>query len=575
MPATQPSVDPRAVRERLVEALRLDLGGPWAGHELAAEQLPGRERPLDWYVAGFLIPTGTPPKRSADADEDEDLDTAPELAGLAAESNEGRKAAHKGYFLSSIGLGLLVATGCWELAVTERWGDYAPPEIEKAGGGAKTPVWRLTPHEAVLAVPLGGSAGPEVRSVPGSGGLQLHVDQCPIDAMGGNAAELPAGRRWVSCFLVNRRTPEEAQPGCANAFPAEIEVRADEGFAPRPDLRGAHAAEWDDRVADLHCIDTPEHATGHGASAECVLEDGRCRTIRAAWIGAAEVQKQAASTVPRVALSMELLGWLHGGAAVGQALSFLVKRYSGLRRRDVESCPLQGARQDTADPLHYATVADAGMARGVPHLGEDAGRLEAVRVASRAVVCTRRHPQGDQSGPEGPRWPAVEIVFLPRSAPRPADLEDRHSGRPDRLTLPIGADHRRASGPVTAAVVLRPLRPCFATTGCAGIRGVRHYASRARVANGPLARASNGAVPTPEMSGAMPAQPSRAAEPGSSSNGGPAGGLKLKARLGSDGVVHGTRGRNDTAPQPHHGASEPRRNRTPTCRTPTIGVRDP
>ena len=44
------------------------------------------------YVAGFLIPTGTPPDRSADADEDDDLDTIPESAGLPEESNDERKA---------------------------------------------------------------------------------------------------------------------------------------------------------------------------------------------------------------------------------------------------------------------------------------------------------------------------------------------------------------------------------------------------------------------------------------------------------------------------------------------------
>ena len=82
MPPTTP-VDSRAVRERLVEALRLDLVGPWSGHELDGERLPGRERPSNWYVAGFLIPTGAPPERSADADEHEDLDTVPESAGLA------------------------------------------------------------------------------------------------------------------------------------------------------------------------------------------------------------------------------------------------------------------------------------------------------------------------------------------------------------------------------------------------------------------------------------------------------------------------------------------------------------
>ena len=221
MAATQTPADSRAVRERLVEALRLDLVGPWAGHELDAEHLPGRERPSNWYVAGFLIPTGTPPERSADADEDDDLDTVPESAGLAEESNDERKAARKAFFPSSIGLSFLVGAARRELAVTARWGDYAPAEIEEAGGG-KMSVWRRTPHEAVLAVPLGGDAEPAVRDVPGSGGLQLHVVERPIGAMGTDGAELPAGTRSASCFLVNRRTPDEVQPDCAYAFQAEI-----------------------------------------------------------------------------------------------------------------------------------------------------------------------------------------------------------------------------------------------------------------------------------------------------------------------------------------------------------------
>ena len=61
------------VRERLVEALKLDLVGPRAGHALAEERLPGWVRPSNWYLAGFLIPSGTPPEKRADADEDDDL----------------------------------------------------------------------------------------------------------------------------------------------------------------------------------------------------------------------------------------------------------------------------------------------------------------------------------------------------------------------------------------------------------------------------------------------------------------------------------------------------------------------
>ena len=91
----------------MVEALKLDLVGPCAGHALANERLPGWVRPSNWYLTGFLIPMGTPPEKSADADEDDDVGVIPDSAGLAEESNEERKAAKKGFFPSSMGQSFL------------------------------------------------------------------------------------------------------------------------------------------------------------------------------------------------------------------------------------------------------------------------------------------------------------------------------------------------------------------------------------------------------------------------------------------------------------------------------------
>ena len=68
------------VREEIVRALRLDLIGPWAGHPLADERLPGWVRPSNWYLTGFLVPRGMPAKQRGDADVDDDLDVA-ESAG--------------------------------------------------------------------------------------------------------------------------------------------------------------------------------------------------------------------------------------------------------------------------------------------------------------------------------------------------------------------------------------------------------------------------------------------------------------------------------------------------------------
>ena len=46
--------DAAEVRERLEEALRLNLVGPGSDGPLAREELPGWVRPSSWYLTGFL-----------------------------------------------------------------------------------------------------------------------------------------------------------------------------------------------------------------------------------------------------------------------------------------------------------------------------------------------------------------------------------------------------------------------------------------------------------------------------------------------------------------------------------------
>ena len=140
------------VRDRLVEALKLDLVGPWAGHALADERLPGWVRPSNWYLTGFLIPSGTPPETRADADEDDDMGgEIPASAGLAEESNEERKAAKKGFFPASMGVSFLVPQETRALTLTVRWGDYSQTEIEGPDGKPLS-VWQRHPRQATVAV---------------------------------------------------------------------------------------------------------------------------------------------------------------------------------------------------------------------------------------------------------------------------------------------------------------------------------------------------------------------------------------------------------------------------------------
>ena len=187
--------------------------------------------------------------------------------------------------------------------------------------------------------------------MPGSAGLRLHVVQRTV------AAEeleelLPKGTRAVSVFLVNHRAPNDESPDLAYAFQAQLEIRSDFPFVPRPDLRGALAAEWDEQVADLHYADTPAYATGHGVSVDWDIEGDSCRLIRTEWIPKGEVEKTQTVDVPTAKLSMDILGSLIDGTAASEALYPLVDQYRNwIEEKRAEIKSLSGSRKETGEQL--------------------------------------------------------------------------------------------------------------------------------------------------------------------------------------------------------------------------------
>lgn len=468
------------VRARLVEALELDLVGPWPGHALAEERLQGRVRPSTWYHTGFLIPSGTPPERSADADEDDDMGAEiPEAAGLPEESNEERKAAKKGFFPSSMGLSFLVPKETRAITATVRWGDYQQAQVEGPDGKALS-VWQRHPREAAVSVTLTGAVDPVVHSVRDSGGLELHVLERLISAQD-LEGRLPQGTRSVSVFLVNRRTPvapEQGEPDLAYVFQPELEVRSDRPFEPRPDLRGARAAEWDEQVADLHYADAPEFATGHGISAEWEVVDDACHVLRTAWIPSAEVEKTETAPVAGVELSMEALGALADGGAVVAALRPLVTQYRAwieARQGDVAALPL--ARRDTAtELLRLASVAADRIDRGIGALTKDADALDAFRVANRAVARALRKRLGIKTS----HWRAFQIAFILLNLPGLADPRDPDRETVDLLFFPTGGGKTEAYlGLAAFAMVLRRLRhPGDKGIAGAGVSVIMRYTLR-------------------------------------------------------------------------------------------------
>ena len=406
---SSPTSDPQAttsldVRDYLVKALRLDLVGPWPGHELAGERLPGWVRPSNWYLTGFLIPSGSPPQHAADADEDDDMSEVPERAGLGEENNEDHKSAKKGFFPSSMGLSFLISKEVEALKVAVHWGDYTLDEVV-GNDGKTTPVWQRKPRGEIVEMPLQGSDGElVVTPVPKSDGLNLHVVERVISTED-LKEQIPRGTRSVSVFLVNNRPPNQERPDEAFAFQPKLEVHGDRPFVPRPDLRGANAEDWDEQVADLHYADTPGYATGHGVSAEWQTVDGACHLLWTMWIPAAEVEKTETRNVPGVELSMEALGSLDDGNAAQTALLPLVDQYRAwIDQQQDRITGLGATRGETAKQLlQLAGRAADRIQLGVEVLAKDTDALNAFRVANRAVgpsttEASRRDPISEMEG---------------------------------------------------------------------------------------------------------------------------------------------------------------------------------
>ncbi len=441
------------VRDRLVEALKLDLIGPWPGHALAEERLPGHYRPSNWYLAGFLIPSSTPAESSADPDEDEDFDEIPEDAGLPEESSEERRTAKKAYFPSSVGLSFLTSAQTSALDVTVRWGDYGIGEYE-GPDGKSIPVWQRSPRERALRIAV--PANESETAVPDSGGLQLHVSARAASSAR-LAAQIPAGTRAVSVFLVNRRPPDADRPDLAYAFQPEVEVASEHPLVPRPDLRGAFADDWDERIADLQYADTPEYAVGHGIAAEWELVDGACHAVRTAWIPSAEVERTETVELPGVELSMNALGGLKDGEAARAALLPLAREYRAwIERQRGRVHELTGTRRETAEELvELAGFAAGRIEHGIEVLAADAAALDAFRVANRAVGRALHQ----RLGIEEPRWKAFQLAFLLLNLPGLVDPSDPNRETVDLLFFPTGGGKTEAYlGLAAFAMVLRRLR---------------------------------------------------------------------------------------------------------------------
>ena len=498
------------VRAKLVDALILDLVGPWPGHAFANELLP--ENPTRWYLTGYLVPEAAPVEHRSDAEAKDEIDAGGEGGGMD-DGGTPDKAAPPSLLPSSMGLSMLVPAGVTKLQAEVTWGDYhwedPTKEEEPADEGlglkeeAKPDSYELPESSAAAlqdepsskdAKPAPPPKGyrrsarcelvevalPEANGkltifpIPNSGGLRLVATARPISQ--DTHSRLPKDTRAVCVFLVNGRPPAD-HAYQANAFQAQLEVKCDAGFVPRPDLRGGddgmRAHDWDEQVADLQYRRAFDFVSGIGCAAEPVdrVEGGQCHIAQTCWIPSSGVEFVGhldAAALPGVELGMEALATLASVEEARTKLGKLVEHYRAwidLQAGEVAAeSGLEPNRQKSAKELiRRARLAADRMAAGIELLAHDDVR-EAFCTANRTMArqARQREAQKANTTPElvpTPTWRAFQLGFILLNL---RGLHDPlHADRQlvDLLFFPTGGGKTEAYlGLAAFSLVLRRLR---------------------------------------------------------------------------------------------------------------------
>ena len=499
--------DAAAVRSRILDAMRLDLVGPRPGepgHDAYADEvLP--VAPSNWYLTGFLVPYEAPPEQRSDDDGDDALDQVDRPVEGDDDNAPEATSARKAFFPSSMGLSVLVPSDTAQLQVRIAWADYAPvveegdeeagdeeaveePAAEQ-GEDSEAGVepdrrrrprsWRRLLREAEVVVALR-EGEPVPTAVPGGEGLQVVVCVRPV----GDTDLVPAGTQSVSVFLVNYREPApDMTRDAAYVFQAELSLHAAQFFVPRPNLRGRHSDDWDEKVADLQYADAVEYVVGHNISAVALTSEGGCREVRTTWMPTADVEKVVPAQLDEVELGIEALAGAESAEAVRAMVGPMVESYRAWIEGQLRRLPGDPKRAQVGRDL----MARAGRALDRIQAGLDAldqlHVLEAFRIANKAIATAIRQrschgkPGASPADLDPPAWYPFQLAFLLTNMAGVVDGEHPDRKVVDLLFFPTGGGKTEAYlGLAAFTMVLRRLRD--PSIQSAGVSVIMRYTLR-------------------------------------------------------------------------------------------------
>jgi len=465
-------------RNRILEALRLDLVGPRPGeaghHAYNEEVLP--VSPSKWYLAGFLVPYEASIEERSDDDGDDALDQVDRPVEGDDDNAPEATSARKAFFPSSMGLSVLVSPDTAKLQVNIAWADYSPVdqdlnneakgeinETEGEADGRRRPRgWQRLPREAEIVITLK-EGEPVPTDVPGGEGLQVVVSARKVN----DTDLVPTGTRSVSVFLVNHRKPSpDMIRDAAYVFQAELTLHSLQPFVDRPNLQGRHSDDWDEKVADLQYADAVEYSVGHNISAVAITnERGRCREVRTTWMPTADVEKVVPAHLDGVELGIETLADAKSAEAVRSMVGPMVKGYGAWIKGQLRKLPDDPNRSQVG--LDLMTRAERTLNRiqagldvlDQPHV------LEAFRLANKAIGTAIRQrnchgkPDANPSDMDPPAWRPFQLAFLLTNMAGVVDGDHPDRKVVDLLFFPTGGGKTEAYlGLAAFTMVLRRLR---------------------------------------------------------------------------------------------------------------------
>ena len=456
---------PIAVREKLVEALQIDLVGPGRGLGDPKEVLP--QAPSRWYLTGFLVPLGAKPEQRKDETAEDDLDEAGETGEVDENVPVEKAAARPRFFPSSIGASVIVPSDAVDVKVKVRWGDYRrrSESLEE---------WERTEREEIVSIALAHANGiAKEKPVPNSDGLTIAYLSRSVGLLAAEA-EFPADAHILSIFVVNRRAemPDDRRDE-AFVFQVQLELGSESEFLRRPNLRGIASDDWDESVADLQYRDVGEFAVGHNVATEAIQEDEVCcKVVRTRWIPMAEVEKVDPADIPGVEWSMDALANLQDGPDAKAKLGPLVEQYRDWIKKQAKEIPATPAKRAATgkELIVRANVAADRIEAGIELLAIPEC-LEAFRIANKCMAEAARRRLGvmlDKPVNEvNPKWRPFQLAFVLMNLKAIADPGSDDRNVVDLLFFPTGGGKTEAYlGLAAFTLVLRRLRnPGIASAG--------------------------------------------------------------------------------------------------------------